>query len=176
MKNVLRVILIITMTFFLITPVVCGADSPPTKIAVVDVKKLQSVSKRFQAIRAQLQKKVDELQQKLNEQKEDLMKIESEFQKQSLMLSLDAQVDKQKELKKKRLYLEYLYKDYSQQMKDAEMEIGQKLGLELKGIVKKIVAEKGLVLVLEKGTPGLVAYDDAIDITDTVIKAYDAVK
>jgi outer membrane protein len=119
---------------------------------------------------------VDELQKKLNEQKEDLLKIESEFQKQSLMLSLDAQVDKRKELKRKRLYLEYLYKDYSEQMKDAEREAAQKLGQELNGIVQKIAKEEGFLLVIDKGTPGLIVYDDAIEITDMVVKAYDAGK
>lgn len=176
MKKVLSVIVFLMMTLLLLNPVAFGAGTAPLKIGVVDVKRLQSVSKRFQAIKAQLQKKVDDLQQKLNEQKEDLMKIESEFQKQSLMLSLDAQVDKQKELKRKRLYLEYLYKDYSEQMKEAEMEAAQRLGLELKDIVKKIAEKDGYVLVLEKGTPGLIAYDDVIEITDMVIKAYDAGK
>ena len=155
---------------FFVPPV--GADA--TKMGVVDVKKLQSVSKRFQTTRAQLQKKVDDLQKKLDEQREDLLKVEAEFQKQSLMLSLDAQVDKQSELKKKMLYLEYLYKDYTEQMKDAEMEAAQKLGLELQDIVKKIAEKEGYLLVFEKGAPGLIVYDDVIEITDKVIQAYDS--
>lgn len=174
MKRVLGIFLLLMITAFPFNQSALGAQS--LKIGVVDVKRLQDVSKRFQSIKADLQKKVDDLQKKLNEQKEDLMKIEAEFQKQSLMLSLDAQVDKQKELKRKRLYLEYLYKDYSEQMKEAEMEAAQKLGMELNGIVRKIAEKEGYVMVFEKGTPGLMVYDDVLEITDLVIKAYDSGK
>jgi outer membrane protein len=176
MQKFLKIILLVILALYFFSPIAQQAGAESLKIGVVDVKRLQSISKRFQTIKAQLQKKVDELQKKLNEQKEDLLKIESEFQKQSLMLSLDAQVDKQKELKRKRLYLEYLYKDYSEQMKDAEREAAQKLGLELKSIVKKIAEKEGYILIFEKGTPGLIVYDDVIEITDMVIEAYDAGK
>lgn len=173
MKRVLSVFLFFVMTLFLFNQLAFGAGDSSTKIAVMDLKKLQAVSKKFQAIKAQIQKEVDQLQQKLAAQKEELLKIEAEFRKQSLMLSLDAQADKQKELKRKRLHLEYLYKDYTEQMKDAVREVEQKLLLDLKRIVKKIAEKEGYFLVLEIGTPGLIVYDDAIDITDEVVKAYD---
>jgi len=173
MKRVLSVFLFFVMTLFLFNQLAFGAGTSSTKIAVVDIQKLQAISKKFQAIKAQIQKKVDQLEKELNDQKEELMKIEAEFRKQSLMLSLDAQADKQKELKQKRLHLEYLYKDYTEQMKDTVREAEQKLLMDLKGITKKIAEKDGYLLVFEIRSPGLIVYDDTIDITDKVVQAYD---
>ena len=102
MKKVLSVFLFCLMTLFLVTPLAFGAGASNSKIAVVDIKKLEATSKKFQVIKAQIQKKVDQLEKELNDKKEDLLKTEAEFRKQSLMLSLDAQTDKQKELKNSR--------------------------------------------------------------------------
>lgn len=176
MKRVLSVSLFIIITLFLFNHLAFGAAASNAKIAVMDIKKLQAISKKFQTIKAQIQKKVDQLEKELNDQKDDLLKAEAEFRKQSLMLSLDAQADKQKELKSKRLHLEYLYKDYTEQMKDTVREAEQNLLVEVKGIVKKIAEKEGYILVLEIGTPGLIVYDDTIDITEKVVKNYDSVK
>ena len=177
MKRVLSIFMFFVLALFLFNQLAFGAGVNPTKIAVVDVKKLETVSKKFQVIKAQIQKKVDQLEKELNDKKEDLQKTEAEFRKQSLMLSLDAQADQQKELKKKRLYLEYLYKDYTEQMQDAVRSTEQKLLMEVKGIVKKIAEKEGYILVLEKNlTPGLIVYDDVIDITDRVVEIYDSSK
>ena len=177
MKRVLIVFLFFVMTLCLFNQFAFGAGANSTKIAVVDIKKLETVSKKFQAIKAQIQKKVDMLEKELNDKKEDLLKTEAEFRKQSLMLSFDAQADKQKELKKKKLYLEYLYKDYNEQMQDTVRSAEQKLLLEVKGIVKKLAEKEGYILVLEKNlTPGLIVYDDVIEITDKVVEVYDSSK
>lgn len=177
MKRNLSIFLFLVMTIFLFNQLAFGAGDPSTKLAVIDIKKLQAISKRFQSIKAQIQKKVDQLEKKLNDQKEELLKAEAEFRKQSLMLSLDAQSDKQKELKRKRLQLEYLYKDYTEQMQDTVREAERKLLSDLKGITKTIAEKEGYILVFEiNSTPGLLVYDDAIDITDQVVRAYDSGK
>ena len=151
-----------------------GAEA--LRVGIVDVSRLQNTSKNFQKTKAILKKKLDGMQKKLDQEKGALAKIEDEFRKQSMMLSLDAKEGKTRELKKKRRYLKYLFDDYSQQMKDAEMEVVREFGKELKEVVKKVAEKKGFLFVFEKNTPGLLAYDDIIDITDSVTKEYDRLK
>jgi len=159
---------------------VLGAQASKTglasKIAVIDVQSLQKNSTRFQKTKAVLTAELDSLQKKLDKERELLGQIEEEFKKQSMMLSLDAKEDKQRELKKKQRYVKYIYEDFSEQMKEAELEAARKFGKELKEVVRQIAQKEGFLLVFEKGTPGLVVYDDVIDITDMVTKAYDQVK
>ena len=143
------------------------------KIGVVNVKEFQDKSTTFQKIRDQLKGKFEALQQKLEEEKQALMKLEEDFRKQSMMLSLGARDDKRNELEKKRRYYKYLYEDLSEQMKDAERDATRRVLQELEGVVKTIAAEDGFTLILERNSPGMIYVDDAINITDRVIEAYD---
>jgi outer membrane protein len=147
-----------------------------TKVGVVDLQTLQEKSKAFQNVKAEIQKKIQAMQQKLDQEKDALMKLEEDLQKQSMMLSLDAQEDKRRELEKKRRYYKYLQDDFSQELKAVELETINRIMKELQAIVKEIGDKEGYILILEKRTLGLVYYNEAIDITDRVIKAYDNAK
>jgi outer membrane protein len=144
------------------------------KIGVVDIVKFQKKSKGFQTLSAKLKKKFDGMQQKLDEERNSMIKMEDDFKKQSMMLSLDAQEDKKRELEKKRRYYKYIFDDLSQEMKDAEAEVTGEIGKELEKIVKKIAEKDGYTIILEKRTVGLIYFNDTIDITDRVVEAYDA--
>ena len=154
---------------FLVGP----AWAADVKIGVVNVKEFQDKSTTFQKIRDQLKGKFEALQQKLEAEKQALMKLEEDFRKQSMMLSLGARDDKRNELEKKRRYYKYLYEDLSEQMKDAERDATRRVLQELEGVVKTIAAEDGFTLILERNSPGMIYVDDAINITDRVIQAYD---
>jgi len=151
-----------------------GADS--FKIGVVDIQKLQNASAFFQKTSSILKKKFDTMQQKLDTEKKALLKLEEDFRKQSMMLSLDAQEDKKRELEKKKRYYKYLYEDFTQEMKAVEVEATKRIGKELKAVVEKIGKKEGYTVILEKRTLGLLYYSEAIDITDQVTKAYDKTK
>jgi outer membrane protein len=146
------------------------------KFGVVDIEKFQGQSKSFQKIREGLQQKFASLQKKLDEKKNELIEIENELKKQSMMLSLDAKEDKAKELEKKRRHFKYLADDFTQEMKQAQLEARRSLGKELEKVVEKIGKKEGYTMIMEKRTVGLVYFDNALDITDQVIREYDKMK
>ena len=146
------------------------------KFGVVDIEKFQEESKSFQIIRESLKQKYESLQERLEEKKVELIKIEEELKKQSMMLSLDAKEDKEKELEKKRRRYKYLADEFTQEMKQAQLEVRKKLAKELEKVVEKIGKKDGYTMIMERRTIGLLYYDNAIDITDQVIKAYDQLK
>ena len=143
------------------------------KIAVVDIQRLQNQSKAFQKQRAKLKTKFDTMQKKLKDEEEAIRKLELDFNKQSMMLSLDAKQDKRRELDRKKRHYKYLYEDYSQEMKEAEKEATKRVGKNLEKILEKMAVDQAFTLILERRTIGLLFYDDAIDITDQVTQAYD---
>ena len=164
----------LTLSIFIILCIQYTALGANTiKIGVVDIKKLQSQSKTFQKQRAKLKQKFDAMQEKLNAEEKAIRKLEQDFNKQSMMLSLDAKQDKKRELERKKRHYKYLYEDYSQEMKEIEKEATKKVGKDLEKILEKIATEERFMLILEKRTIGLLFYDDAIDITDRVTDAYD---
>lgn len=173
MKRFLIFFLITGIAFCFQSSAFCQGDG---KIAIVDMTKFQQKSIGFQEIRTQLKTKLELLQQKLDKEKNSLLKLEEELKKQSMMLSLDAKETKQKELEKKRRYYKYLYSEFSLEMKNAEGEATKMVTREINKVVGKIGKEKGYTIIFEKNMPGLVYFDDAIEITDAVINAYDKAK
>jgi outer membrane protein len=149
------------------------AASATVKIGVVDFQKFQKGSKAFQKTGSVVKKKFDEMQQKLDQERDALAKLEDEFKKQSAMLSLDAQEDKKKEVEKKRRYYKFLYDEFTQEMKDTEVEAIKKIMQELEKVVSKMAEKEGYTLILEKRVLGLIYFNEAIDITDRVTEAYD---
>ncbi|MFO7601673.1 MAG: OmpH family outer membrane protein [Candidatus Desulfacyla sp.] len=144
------------------------------KVGVLNMKRLQQNSAKFQKIREELKEKFNTLQKKLDAERAQISKIEEELQKQSMMLSLDAKEGKEMELGKRTRHYKYMYEEVTQEMKNAEYEATRKVGKEIEKIVEKIAQTEGYSLILEEGTVGLVYYNNALDITDRVTKAYDA--
>lgn len=143
------------------------------KVGVVDLQKLQKNSKAFQKASLGVKKKFDDMQQKLNDERNALAKLEDEFKKQSMMLSLDAQEDKKRELEKKQRQFKFMYDEYSQEMKDTEMEALKKVMKELEKIVEKMGEKEGYTIILERRTLGLLYFNNTVDLTDRVTDAYD---
>jgi outer membrane protein len=176
MKKPVIILCTLVAVIFFQAQVKAAQTSPPTKIAVVDFEKFQKNSQSFQRTAAEVRKKYDDLQKKLNQERDSLAKLEDEFRKQSMMLSLDAQEDKRRELEKKQRQYKYLFDESNQEMKDIEADSMKKIMQDVQKIVAKIGEKEGYFLILEKKTPGLVYYNPAIDITDRVTEAYDKSK
>ena len=153
-----------------------AAWADAVKVGVLNMKTLQQNSLSFQKVRDGLKKKFDALQKKLEGEKAQIQKLQEGLQKQSMMLSLDAREDKQRELEQMTRHYNYIYGEVTQEMKDAEMDATRKVGLEIEDVVKKIAESEKYTIILEAGAVGLVYYNDAIDITDQVTKAYDKMK
>ncbi|MGE5841585.1 MAG: OmpH family outer membrane protein [Deltaproteobacteria bacterium] len=143
------------------------------KVGVVDLQKFQKNSKSFQKASLSVKKKFDDMQQKLNDERAALGKLEEDFKKQTMMLSLDAQEDKKRELEKKQRHFKFMYDDFTQEMKDTEMDAIKKIMKELEKIVEKIGEKEGYTIILERRTLGLLYFNNAIDLTDRVTDAYD---
>ena len=172
MKRTILSALILTL---LVAVQVCGADQG-CKIGLIDMQKFQQESTAFQTIRIKLEKKFADLKKKLDAQKQEIDKLEEELKKQSLMLSLDAKEDKQRELEKKKRYYKYLQNELTQEMRQAEQDARRMIGKDIEKIIGEIGDKGGYTLIFEKGTIGLMYYKGSIDITDKVTAAYDKMK
>jgi len=143
------------------------------KIGVVDLQRFQKNSKAFQKASVSVKKKFDDMQQKLTDERNAVAKLDEEFKKQSMMLSLDAQEDKKRELDKKQRQFKFMYDEFTQEMKDTEMDAIKKIMKELEKIVEKMAEKEGYTIIFERRTLGLLYFNNAIDLTDRVTDAYD---
>lgn len=150
--------------------------APATKFGVLNMQRFQEKSTRFQGLREEMRKKTAKLEDQLEKEKQDVLRLEDELRKQSMMLSLDAKEDKQKELAKKTRHYKFMYDEFIQEMKEMEGEATRRLEDQIQGVVDKIGKRDGYTLILDTRLLGLLYYDQQVEVTDEVIKGFDALK
>jgi outer membrane protein len=170
MKNLIR--------FVLVSIIVLGFHysalaQSSIKIGVVDIQTVQQESMAFEKERAKLQKELEGMQKRLTDEEDALRKLQEDYQKQSMMLSLDAQEDKKREFDSKSRYYQYLREDFQATVKQLETAATTRLLNDLSSVVREIGVKGGYTLILQKRGGGLLYNDGSIDITAEVISAYD---
>jgi len=144
------------------------------KIAIIDMQKALNLCEAGKEAKAKLQKKFEKMKKDLEARQKELEKLKQDLEKQSLMLSLDAKRDKEREYKRKLRDFQDLYQDYKQEMARAEYEAIQPILRDLQQVAEEIRKKEGYLIVFEKNNAGIVCYEHGIDITDEVIKLYNA--
>ncbi|MCD6320094.1 MAG: OmpH family outer membrane protein [Candidatus Desulfofervidaceae bacterium] len=142
------------------------------KIAIVDLQKALNLCEAGKAAKAKLTKKFEKFKKDLDTRQKELEDLKKELEKQSLMLSLEAKRDKEKEYERKLRDFKDTYQDYKEEMKRAEYEAIQPILQDLHRVTEKIRKKEGYLLVFEKNSAGIVCYENKIDITNKVVQLY----
>ncbi len=145
----------------------------PIKIGVVDIQEVEQKSLAFEKERTKLQKEIEGMQKRLTDEQNALRKLQEDYEKQSMMLSLDAQEDKKMEYESKARHFNYLYEDTQARVKQLRESATSRLYNELIGVVREIGLKEGYTIILSKRGTGLLYNDGSVDITAEVISAYD---
>jgi len=145
------------------------------RVGVLDLQRCLKESKEGQKVFQILKKKKEDLQRRLDTRQRELLELRKELEKQSMMLSMDAQEGKKRTIDRKTRELEYLYKDLNEEMVRSQGKEQQRIFKELEKIIEKIGSEENFTLIMEKRAGGVLYFSKSIDITDQVIKAYDQV-
>ncbi|SPD75098.1 Outer membrane protein [uncultured Desulfobacterium sp.] len=153
-----------------------GVMAAEDKIGIVDLQKFQQDSTGYKKLSESYVKKLEPQKQELEKKKSELIEFEDGIKKQSMMLSLDAKEDKRKEYEKMARRYKYLENEYYQAIKEAELEVKRSVLQDVAKLMDNIGKKDKYLLILEKGSSGILYNSDNIDITDDVIKEYDRMK
>jgi len=150
------------------------AYAQSTKIGSVDLQRIIRESKRAIKERDVVQKRADELTKEISKKQEELKALKESLEKKASMLSEQARRDQEKEYQQKAREYEWLVKDSREEMQKKEQEMLAKLLKSINTVVNKLGEEGNYTLIV---AASIVAYaPDELDITDQVIKAFDAAK
>ncbi len=139
------------------------------KIGVVD---LQYVMENCEAGKAAIEKlKIEfkSLKQKLDKKKAEIDKLRQKLEKQRLMLTQEAQLDKELEYKQKVQEFKTLYSTYQQKMQIKERQLREPIVKELEKVLKQYGKEHKFTIIIDKRNSGVVYNSPSIDITKEVI-------
>lgn len=144
------------------------------KLAFIDMQKALNESKSGKKALGELQKLMEERKSGLQKQKEALEKRKDELDKQGLLLNEDTRKAREGEIRT-------LERDYSRTLSDLKEEFGRReseftdgIRKDLLKVIEKIGKEGSYTLVLEKQYSAILYAPTTIDLTETLIKRYDA--
>ncbi|MFH1114132.1 MAG: OmpH family outer membrane protein [Pseudomonadota bacterium] len=142
------------------------------KIGFVDFGQFAKKSKRAQAQETKLVQLVSKKRDEFEKKKKELMDLQEKLQKTGPMLKEEARNAMIKELGIKEMELKLLEKEAENAVRNEQRSTQEVFQQDVIKVIGAIRAQKGLNLVVNYAA--LLAADDALNITDEVVQAYDA--
>ncbi|MBZ4419991.1 OmpH family outer membrane protein [Myxococcus sp. RHSTA-1-4] len=153
-----------------------AASAADMKVAYVDLQRVLLEVDDGKAAKARLQKWLDDRQKEIDKEQDALRKEKETLDKQASAMSPDTKAQKEGELQRKVMQL-------AQKWEKSRAEAANKERQEMEPIIGKIdqviasIAERDdLAFVLEKRDSGIVFARSQYDISNEVIRAYNAAK
>ncbi len=140
-----------------------------TKIAFVDMKAVISKSdagiKAMDSLKAQFK----DMKDNLDAQKKSLGALKEELQKQSMMLSQEAKLDKETQYKRKVRDFQDMGQNYQRKLQQAEHDLSKPIIGKLVEIMQEYGKKNGYTAIYDKQSAGLIYHEPSLDVTNAII-------
>ncbi len=147
-----------------------------TKIAYVDLQKALNLSKTGVEAKQQIGVQVKKYEGEFKAKQDELMKLKEELEKQAVLLSDDAKAKKERDFQQNVKELQRFQKDIKEELQQRDTEFTKRILNELFEILQTIGKDGGYTMILEKNEGAVIYADAGVDLTEQLIKAYDASK
>ena len=156
------------LTFFLVLcmSLTAGAE---TKIGFVDMKAVIAKSEPGSKAMEQLKSQFKDMKDNLDAQKKSLDTLKDELQKQSMMLSQEAKLDKEAQYKRKVRDFQDMGQSYQRKLQQAEQNLSKPIIDKLLEVIQDYGKKNGFTAIFDKQASGLVFSQDNVDLTGTII-------
>jgi outer membrane protein len=160
------------LTMLIFSTGICLAQQ--LKIGFVDFVEFATKSKRAQAQQKKFQQLVAQKQGALHKKKKEMEDLQEQIQKQSPMLTEEKRNQMIKDLGIKEMELKLAQREAENLLRNEQRDAQEVFQRDVVKIVSEIRKQKGLTMILNASA--LLSVDDALNVTDAVVKAYDAQK
>ncbi len=148
--------------------------APDFKVGFVDLQRALAESKAGKAAKKVYETEVNEAQKDLDKKKEAFQKRRADFEKQRETLNEAALGSKREELIGLEKDLKRSFQDSEAMLRRRNTQIvGELLG-KIRKVVNTVGQEKGFTVILEKSSDAVLYADSNIDLTEEVVKAFNA--
>ena len=150
--------------------------SADLKVAYVDIQKAVNDSNAGKEAKKVITKEIEKFQGLVAHKQKELQTLKESLDKQALMMTPDARANKEKEYQNKLREFQRWGEDSQNEVNQKRMEMERNISIALIKVIQKIGTDEGYTVILEKNENIVLYASKSIDITDRVIKAYDAQK
>ena len=150
------------------------ARSADLKIGCVDMQKAVNECNEGKEVKKALAKEVENFRRLVAEKQKGLQEMKDSLERQGLMLNSEARAVKEKELQTKVREFQRWGEDRENEIKQKGMEMERNISIGLLKVAQELGEDEGYTFIVEKNENIVFFASKSIDITDRVIKAYDA--
>lgn len=146
------------------------------KVGCIDIQRAVNECNAGKEAKKLIAKEIEKFQRLYGEKQKELQAMKESFEKQALMLTPEARAAKEKEFQAKSREFQRWIEDTQNDIKQKGMEMERNISIGLQKVIQKMGVDEGYTLILEKNENIVLFSSKAIDITDKVIKLFDAQK
>jgi outer membrane protein len=144
------------------------------KIASVDIQRAINECRAGQEAKKNLLKEVEKFQRQAADKQKELQGMKEALEKQAAMLTQQARVAKEKDYQAKLRDFQRWGQDGQNEINQKRVELERNIARGILKIVQQLGADEGFTVILEKNEQIVLYTSKTIDITDRIIKTYDA--
>jgi len=168
-----KIILVALFISFLVS---LSFSQQTIKIGVVNSQEVLEKSLEGKRVLKQLEEKSKKNQDELARLDEEIRKKETKLNTQRLTLTQEALMNLSSDIEKKKTERKRLSEDQYRDFQTFSGRLFTGIQNELLPVIEQIGKEKNFDIILDLGRSGAIYFNPAIDITQEVIKRYDASK
>jgi outer membrane protein len=143
-----------------------------TKVAVIDVQRVVTESDPGKGALQKLKQLQDQKMEAGKGLQQELDALRDRFNKQRFTLAEDKLRELEKQVEDKTIVMKRFQDDASRELEETRRRELDALEQRIMPIIDQLGKEQGLTLIFNKFQSGLVYADDAVDITDDVIRRF----
>ena len=171
-----RMIQSMTLTLFVLSILSLGFAQQTGKIGIINSQMVLEKSAEGKRVIAQLQDKDKKSQSDLARLDNEIKQLETKLNTQRLTLTDEAAMQINSDVEKKKTDQKRLSEDAVREIQELQYRLFNKVQGELIPIIEGLGKEKGMDVIFDLAKSGAVYFNPVIDLTDEVIRRYDASK
>jgi outer membrane protein len=161
-----------TIAALLLGMAVAATARADIKLAFVDIQRALNECRAGKAAKTQFRGRIERLQSQLEGEQSDVERLKRELEQKGSLMQPDQRQNLEEDYEKKLRHFQDDYKNSRDELQEKDNQVTGAIVRDLATVVRQIGAKSGYTMVMEKGT--LLWAIPANDITDQVIRAYDA--
>ena len=162
----MRKILLVVLAVLLLSPAVLAAE---TKVGVINMEVVAKNSEPGREAMEKLQAEFKEMKSELDERKAGIEKLRDALQKQGLVLSQEAKLDKELEYKRNVRDFQDLLQSFQRKTKAEEARLTQPIIQMMIEAIQDYGRKNGYTMIVDGKAGGLLYANDTVDITNKII-------
>jgi Skp family chaperone for outer membrane proteins len=147
-----------------------------SKIAIIDSQKAFETSLEGKKALTQLQDREAKIKGDIQKMEDAIRLLENRLNTGRLTMTQEALLGLQADIDKKSTERKRYEEDQAREVQQLSANLIQKIRVEMVTIIENLAKERGLDLVLDTATSGVVTASPTINITDEVVRRYDQSK